>query len=214
MPLQQESVVGEPRLRQPTLRWILAGVCVVALLLGAILVVLVVDNSDEQGPQVERAPRAEDPAVVAGQGSQSHKATNLHASDPYEAVRRVYEDVAAGNGATACLHFDERAREQFSKNLGYPACEEAAIALSGKVTDVNAYAESLPSTAPDDAAWAAVEKVPRGGTLSVDSCKAAANSGGVTGGPVLGTFVVTRLEDAAGEQWLITDHKPGPTKCS
>lgn len=214
MPIQQESRSGDTTFRQPILRWLLAGVCAVVLLLGAILIVLLVDDSDEQAPQTKPAPRAQEPEIVAGQGGQSHEATKLHASNPYEAVRRVYEDVAEGSGSTACLRFDERARQQFSKNLGFATCDQAAAALSGRVTDVNAYAESLPSAAPDDAAWAALEKVHRGGTLTVDSCTAAATNGGVKGGPALGTFAVTRLADAAGEQWLISDHKPGPTRCS
>jgi hypothetical protein len=136
------------------------------------------------------------------------------ASDPYEAVRRVYHDIAQGDVEYACLRFAGKSREQFAENMRYPSCEEAVRAISAEVragNGANSYAESIPSSTPGER-YAELSKVEPGETLTVDSCEAATGDG-IQGGPVLGTFVVTRLPEAYGVQWTVTEHRAQPRKC-
>lgn len=147
---------------------------------------------------------------LAEQGGKKATATKLYASDPYEAVRDVYDAIAQTNPDTGkpevgmvCLRFDVTTRARFASDLGYGSCRQAAIALNEQVTHVTNYAESMPS-------WSA--KPPRAETVRIDSCTDSVD-GTITGGPALGTFIVTKIPDAMGEQWLITGHEPGPRHC-
>lgn len=150
---------------------------------------------------------AEDPITPeeqAKQGGKKAEGTKLFASSPYEAVRRIYDDVAQGVTDDICLRFDEAARGQFAANMGHETCSAAAADLHEQVTNVDAYAESLPSN---------VSNPGLGDQIDIDSCAVAVAPSGVRGGPALGTFTVTKLPEAEGRQWLITGHIAGPEKC-
>lgn len=143
------------------------------------------------------------PDEQAKQGGKKAEATKLYASSPYEAVRRIYDDIAQGDTKDICLRFDEAALQQFVADMGYTSCAQAAADLHEQVTDVDRYAESLPSS---------VSNPDLGDVIEIDSCEVAV-SGGVRGGPALGTFTVTKLPRARGDQWLITGHGAGPKTC-
>lgn len=160
-------------------------------------------------------PEPETPAEQAKQGGKKETATELYASDPYEAVRRVYDDIAQENIDHACLRFAEGSAAQFAQHLGYPSCEDAVRSISAEVraaNGANAYAESLPSSTPGER-YQELSGVEPGGTITVDSCAAAVDPAGINGGPALGVFTVTKLPNAYGEQWSITGHTAGPEKC-
>lgn len=144
------------------------------------------------------------PEEQAKQGGKKAEGTKLYASSPYEAVRRIYDDIAQGDTEDICLRFDELARDQFAADVGFDTCAAAAAGMHDKVTNVDAYAESLPSN---------VSNPSLGDEIELDSCEVALPAGGVVGGPALGVFTVTKIPDAQGEQWLITGHAPGPEKC-
>ncbi|MGH3434529.1 MAG: hypothetical protein ACRDQB_17015 [Thermocrispum sp.] len=144
------------------------------------------------------------PQEQADQGGRKAQGTKLYASSPYEAVRRIYDDVAQGVTDDICLRFDEQARGQFAASFNHETCADAAADLHRQVTNVDAYAESLPST---------VSNPSLGDEIEIDSCAVALPSSGVVGGPALGVFTVSKIPQAEGEQWLITGHLPGPEKC-
>ncbi|ETA66445.1 hypothetical protein AmyhaDRAFT_0200 [Haloechinothrix halophila YIM 93223] len=149
-------------------------------------------------------------AELAEQGGKKAEATKLYASDPYEAVRRVYDHIAQTDPDTGkpevekvCLRFDEVARVRFASDLGYASCEQAVLGINAEITHVNDYAESMPSWVSDPVTTDSVR---------ISSC-ADSLGGTIIGGPALGTFIVTKIPDAKGEQWLITGHEPGPRSC-
>ena len=144
------------------------------------------------------------PAEQASQGGKKAEGTKLYASSPYEAVRRIYDDIAQGATEDICFRFEEAAREQFAAAFNHDNCSDAAAELHSKVTDVDAYAESLPSN---------VSNPQLGDQIEIDSCQVGIAPGGVTGGPALGIFTVSKIPNAQGEQWIITKYVPGPEKC-
>lgn len=137
------------------------------------------------------------------------------AGDPYEAVRRIYHDIAQGDVEYACLRFAQGSDKAFAAGMGYPTCEDAVRNISKEVRSVNganSYAESIPSSTPGER-YKEVSSTKPGESVTIDSCEAAYQTGGIQGGPALGTFTVTRLPQAYGEQWSITGYEPGPRKC-
>lgn len=108
----------------------------------------------------------------------------------------VYAQTAQNRPDLACGSFDIPVQQKFAEDLGYPDCQQAVFALKGQVTDINEYAESIPSS---------VSEPPPGDTVTIDSCRFT-----IRGGPALGTFMVQRVEKG---QWLITGHEPGPMTC-
>jgi hypothetical protein len=123
-------------------------------------------------------------------------------TNPYEAVRKIYHHIANGeNGVPeqVCLRFEDRG-EKFAADMGYGDCEQAVRGLAAKVTDSNAYAESMPSyttkTFPEN-------------ELRISSC-ADNVRGGIEGGPSLGAFTVHKIANSKGGQWIITDHENEP----
>lgn len=159
-------------------------------------------------------------AELAEQGGKKAEATKLYASDPYEAVRDVYRRVAQQDPRTGkpqvekvCLRFNETGRRQFTADMGAATCPDAVIALNEDVEHVTDYVQSLPRSMPYEV-YDEVSKLAEGESYTIDSCQAAHSLGGtITGGPALGTFIVTKIPDAKGEQWLITGHEPGPRSC-
>lgn len=159
-------------------------------------------------------------AELAEQGGKKAEETKLYASDPYEAVRDVYRRVAQQDPSTGlpqvekvCLRFDEAGRSQFTANMGAPTCEDAVIALNEDVEHVTNYVQSLPRSMPYEV-YDEVSQLNEGESYTIESCEAARSLGGtIIGGPALGTFIVSKIPDAKGEQWLITGHEPGPRSC-
>ncbi|UQS22343.1 hypothetical protein L1857_05670 [Amycolatopsis thermalba] len=134
------------------------------------------------------------PASETGGGQ--WRTNKIFSTQPYEAVRTVYAQIAQNRPDLACGSFDIPIQQKFAEDLGYADCQQAVFALKAQVTNVNNYAESIPSS---------VSEPPPGDTLTIDSCRFP-----IQGGPALGTFTVQRVEKG---QWLITGHEPGPVTC-
>jgi hypothetical protein len=127
-------------------------------------------------------------------GGGTYHTNKILSTEPYEAVRKVYQQIAQGRPDLACEYFDDPTRQKFAIDLGGTDCAQAAGKV--RVTNVNGYAESLPSylsTQPQDT------------KITVNSCDFP-----ISGGPALGVFTVTKV---ANGQWLITGHEWGPTTC-
>ncbi len=124
-------------------------------------------------------------------------------TNPYEAVRKIYHHIANGeNGVPeqVCLRFQDRGRK-FAADMGYGDCTDAVRGLAAKVTDSNAYAESMPSYRSDSAPT---------DQIRISSCEDNV-AGGIEGGPALGAFTVTKIKGSKNGQWIITDHENEPT---
>ncbi|MFD9892299.1 hypothetical protein ACFWY9_23410 [Amycolatopsis sp. NPDC059027] len=141
-------------------------------------------------------------AQIAAEGGGTYHSNHIFSTNPYEAVRFVYHNIAQGRVDDACGRFSFDPRQnidiqtKFARDMGQPDCQAAVRALATQVTSKNDYAESLPSSVS--------EPVP-GDTVTIDSC-----SYRVKGGPALGVFKVSRVEKG---QWIITGHSPGPAAC-
>ena len=123
-------------------------------------------------------------------------------TNPYETVRKIYHHIANGDAGVpgqVCLRFQDRGKK-FADNMGYPDCTAAVRGLAAEVTDSNAYAESMPSYT--------TTKVP-GEQIVISSCEDNIR-GGIQGGPPLGVFTVSKIQDSKGGQWIITDHATEP----
>ncbi|PRX43909.1 hypothetical protein B0I33_11375 [Prauserella shujinwangii] len=195
-PPQQLDPAPPGRPKAPRwLRWlgkkVLGWLVFLALLaLALILAAKYIINMVTGGDDPER------PAAEMGGGT--YRTNKILSTEPYEAVRKVYAQIAYGRPDLACGYFDnERGIQQrFAVNTGYADCREAVLGLHEQVAHVNDYAESIyPRTYDPDAT-----------TIRIDSCDFP-----IEGGPALGTFVVTK-QDFEG-QWLITGHEKGPRTC-
>jgi hypothetical protein len=133
------------------------------------------------------------PAAETGGGTY-HTHTEL-STEPYEAVRTVYDAIAQNSAPMACGRFRDDIQQKFATDMGYQDCQLAVEGLHAQVTNENNYAESISPRQYD----------PNATNLTIDSCDFS-----ISGGPSLGRFVVTRVERG---QWLITGHEPGPTTC-
>lgn len=123
-------------------------------------------------------------------------------TNPYEAVRKIYHHIANGeNGVPeqVCLRFQDRGKK-FAEDMGYGNCTDAVRGLAAKVTDSNAYAESMPSYRSDSAPTEEIR---------ISSCEDNVR-GGIHGGPPLGVFTVTKIKGSKNGQWIITDHENEP----
>ncbi|MDQ0377581.1 hypothetical protein [Amycolatopsis thermophila] len=139
----------------------------------------------------------DDPDLPASQtGGGTYHTNKIFSTQPYEAVRMVYAQIAQNRPDLACGSFDIPVQQKFAEDLGYPDCQQAVFALKRQVTNANDYAESIPSS---------VSEPPPGDTLTIDSCRFT-----IRGGPALGTFTVQRVDKG---QWLITGHRSGPNPC-
>lgn len=134
------------------------------------------------------------PAAETGGGT--YHANRILSTKPYEAVREVYDGIAQNLVPQTCGRFDEAVQQRFATNMGAADCRIAVAQLHAQVTNVNAYAESIPSS---------TSRPVEGATLRIDSCAFA-----IEGGPNLGTFSLTKVDRG---QWLITGHEPGPASC-
>ncbi|MFI5584036.1 hypothetical protein ACIA5G_03315 [Amycolatopsis sp. NPDC051758] len=148
-------------------------------------------------------------AQLAQEGGGKYHTNHVFSTNPYEAVRFVYHNVAQGRVDDACGRFQNEGQrdvqtqfaqdiaQTFRQNVAQTDCKKAIEFLTTQVTNKNDYAESLPSSIS--------EPLP-GDTVTIDSCNYA-----VSGGPALGVFTVSKVEKG---QWLITGHAIGPAKCS
>ncbi|VVJ24165.1 Uncharacterised protein [Amycolatopsis camponoti] len=148
-------------------------------------------------------------AQLAQEGGGTYHTNHVFSTNPYEAVRFVYHNIAQGRVADACGRFQNEGQrdiqtqfaqdiaQTFRQNTAQTDCKKAVEFLATQVTNKNAYAESLPSSVSDP--------LP-GDTVTIDSCNYA-----VSGGPALGVFTVSKVDKG---QWLITGHAIGPAKCS
>ncbi len=141
------------------------------------------------------------PAAETGGGT--YRTNQILSTKPYEAVRQVYDAIAQEDQQSgqplvdhACGRFREDVQQQFAENMGYRDCRVAVLELHEQVTQVNDYAESMPSSGFEQ---------PLGDTLRISSCDFP-----IVGGPNLGAFTVSKVEKG---QWLITGHQAEPTPC-
>ncbi|GHF87746.1 hypothetical protein FHX82_000830 [Amycolatopsis bartoniae] len=141
-------------------------------------------------------PPQDDDRPASETGGGTYHANKILSTQPYEAVRKVYQQVAQGRPDLACGYFDIPVQQKFATDLGYADCQAAVLDLKTRVTNVNDYAESLPSYVSGQ----------QGTTITIDSC-----AFGVSGGPALGVFTVQQVDKG---QWLITGHEPGPRTCA
>ncbi|WP_326956096.1 hypothetical protein [Amycolatopsis sp. NBC_01286] len=148
-------------------------------------------------------------AELAQEGGGTYHTNHIYSTNPYEAVRFVYHNIAQGRVDDACGRFQNEGQhdiqtqfaqdiaQTFRQNAAQTDCKKAVEFLSSQVTNKNDYAESLPSYIS--------EPLP-GNTVTIDSC-----TFDIKAGPALGVFTVTKVEK---DQWLITGHAIGPAKCS
>jgi len=129
-------------------------------------------------------------------GGGTYRTNQILSTNPYEAVRTVYDAVAQNLVPQGCGRFAETQQQEFAQNLGFADCKVAVESLHGQVGSVNDYAESVPSY---------TSKPIEGDTITIDSCQFP-----IDGGPALGVFTATKVEKG---QWLITGHQPGPRDC-
>ncbi len=140
-------------------------------------------------------PPQDDDKPAAETGGGTYHANKILSTQPYEAVRKVYQQIAQGRPDLACGYFDTPVQDRFARDVNAADCQQAVLTLKGQVTNVNDYAESIwPQTYDPNAA-----------TLTINSCDFT-----ITGGPALGVFTVTKVDKG---QWLITGHAPGPPTC-
>lgn len=179
-----------PKIKAP--RWAkrLAGKLLSALLFLLVLIIAGKLAYDHFFP-------SDDPDLPASQtGGGTYHTNKIFSTSPYESVRMVYAQIAQNRPDLACGSFDIPVQQKFAEDLGYPDCRHAVLAVKAQVTDVNGYAESIPSS---------VSEPPASDTVTIDSCRFV-----VRGGPALGVFTAQRVEKG---QWLITAHQPGPRTC-
>ena len=124
-------------------------------------------------------------------------------TDPYEAVRMIYHQIANGDGVwqQVCLRFEDNGKK-FAADMGYDSCEDAVNGLAPQVTDADAYAESMPSYVTTFNPKNATE-------IRISSC-ADSRNGRIDGGPPLGAFTVEKIKGSKGGQWIITGHENEP----
>ncbi len=125
-------------------------------------------------------------------------------TNPYETVRKVYHHIANGTSGVpeqVCLRFQDKGK-QFAADMGYDNCTDAVHGLAAKVTDADAYAESMPSYKTNFDPSTASE-------IRISSCDDNIR-GGIQGGPPLGVFTVKKIQGSRAGQWIITGHENEP----
>ncbi len=189
-----------PKNRRPVPRWVkrLGG-----KILGWVIALVILGILVNWGyHQIFPSDDGKTSAQIAAEGGGRHHTNHVYSKNPYEAIRMLYQNVAQNVIEDACGRFQaddgKDIQSKFAQDVGQPDCRAAVEALHAKVTSVRAYGEeSIPSY---------ISGQPQSGTITIDSCQFAIN-----GGPALGVFKVTQVEFG---QWLITDHSPGPEKCT
>jgi hypothetical protein len=133
------------------------------------------------------------PASETGGGR--YHTNHILKDNPYDAVRQVYRRIADNSPAFACGAFTDEAAQQFAEHFDAADCPVVVAKLNRKVDtspgSLNAYAE------PDF--HGRMGTVPTEDSITISSCEI-----GVTAGPRLGSFTVSRVEMG---QWIITGHR-------
>jgi hypothetical protein len=140
------------------------------------------------------------PAEARAQSSAAEHAPKTESNElpksPNDAVSDVYLFAASNQPANACFLFDDATKRLFAAAFGATSCEAAISSITKQVTDANAYAVPdltlLPSAQGNQA------------SMTISSCRFA-----VSGGPRLGTFILTKVADGG---WEITGYEP-PQAC-
>ncbi|MTD57768.1 hypothetical protein GKO32_27870 [Amycolatopsis sp. RM579] len=140
-------------------------------------------------------PPQDDTKPASETGGGTYHANKILSTEPYEAVRKVYQQIAQNRPDLACGYFDIPVQDRFARDVNAADCRQAVVTLKGQVRNVNDYAESISPRQYDLNAT----------TFTINSCDFP-----ITGGPALGTFTVTKVDKG---QWLITGHTPGPATC-
>jgi hypothetical protein len=186
-----------PKIKAP--RWLkrLAG-----KILGWIIVLVILGLALNWGYNRLFPSTANDDRPAAETGGGKYHTTHILASNPYEAVRSVYDAIAKQNpdpnsqAAKACRPMREDIQQKFAEDMGFADCRAAALGLHEEVTSLRAYQESIPSYVSGQVI---------GDTVTINSC-----SFDIKGGRSLGSFTVTKAEL---DQWLIVGHSNDPETC-
>ncbi|HEV2779757.1 MAG TPA: hypothetical protein VGX25_10190 [Actinophytocola sp.] len=129
-----------------------------------------------------------------GGGGGTYHTNHILKDSPYESVRQVYQRIADNSETFACGVFTDEAAQQFANNYNATDCPAAVAKLNAQVDkapgSMNAYAE------PD---FRGKRGEPHGDMIAISSCEL-----GVSAGPRLGEFTVSRVELG---QWIITGHR-------
>ena len=126
-------------------------------------------------------------------------------TDPYEAVRMIYHQIANGDGVpeqVCSIRFNDNGRK-FARDMGYDSCEDAVRGLHAQVTSRDAYAESMPS-------YKSTFNPKTHDEVRISSC-ADSRNGSIEGGPPLGAFTVKKLAGSRDGQWQIVAHENEPS---
>ncbi|WP_425546390.1 hypothetical protein [Amycolatopsis minnesotensis] len=184
VPREENLPATRPKIKAP--RWLkrLGGKVLSAVLL---LIVLIIAGKLAWNYFFGTGEDPDLPANVTG--GKQYQQTQYLPTQPYEAVRQVYELIDK-NSPAACERFQENVRPVFARNFGAADCAAAVTALHARVTDDWAYAFSVRQRD------STVDFPP---TITISSC-----SFPIKGGPPLGVFTLTRVDKG---QWLITDHR-------
>lgn len=171
--------------------WMAVIVLAVGLVISGTTTYVIIDSRDRP-PTSTPEPDYPAAAEVGGKPCTTD-CPLIYETRPYEAVRRVYEDIATGDKKQACARFTDEAREQFAANLGFEDCDEAVDRLHAQVTDKNEYATWRPPYRDIGAAK----------TVRISSCE----DDELRGDPPLGLFIVEMNRTDFGEQWFISGHE-------
>jgi hypothetical protein len=150
----------------------------------------------DSGPgfQLSTPTAAQQPPAGTDGGGHYHT-NHILKDNPYESVRQVYQRVAGNSPDFACGVFSDEAAQQFAEHFNARDCPDAIRMLNAQVDKApgskTAYAE------PDF--HGRMGEQPSEGSITISSCDL-----GVTGGPRLGAFTVSRVDKG---QWLITGHQ-------
>jgi hypothetical protein len=135
------------------------------------------------------------PASITGGGL--YHTNHILKDNPYAAVRQVYLRIADDSPPFACGVFTDEAAQQFAQHFNAADCPHA-IDLLNKQIDRSPGAGGVDAYSNPDFHGKMGEK-PDSGTATISSCEL-----GVTAGPRLGAFTVSRVENG---QWIITAHQ-------
>ncbi|MER7078735.1 hypothetical protein [Saccharopolyspora kobensis] len=125
--------------------------------------------------------------VTEGGGSALEDAIPVVATSPKQAVRSVYNGLRSDSPETACTLFSAEGQHQFAREHSAPNCTAAAQQVNSQITDPGAYAN--PKFGQD-----VIYGDPSAAEVLVLHCRVQ-----VTGGPLLGTFKLSRQTDGSWE---------------
>ncbi|WP_406640503.1 hypothetical protein [Amycolatopsis sp. WGS_07] len=133
-----------PRNRRPVPRWVkrLGG-----KILGWVIALVILGILINWGyHQIFPSDDGKTSAQIAAEGGGTYHTNHIFSTNPNEAVRFVYHNIAQGRVDDACGRFREDVQDKFAKDTtGQPDCKVAVEKLHAQVKNVNDYAESLPS---------------------------------------------------------------------